>query len=209
MVHNDVNLLRFAVAHEIARHTELQTRLDLASVGIVRFEFKAVCLGGLEEHGVVEESHIPSTAVRSFYQNRFEATSVFAICLCTEIVQATYILHLRYTDTCCTAWIIIGSELRNGISHILHLVLILESIPLHTTVRQVLVVILTLIMDGIEKVLQVVERDTTNELRVRSLLCFRKDANRQHQCCNINKCVFHCMYFCDIYKIGYKISKIF
>ena len=163
------------------------------------FQLIALDRGRFEEHRVIQKAYIHTTAIRAFQQNRFQTTTVFAVRLGTQVIQTTNILHLGYTDTCSAARIIIRTELCYSITHPFDLVLVLHRCPFHTTVRQVLVVILTLVMNRVEEVLQIVESNTANiltfaQVLVRSLFLVsraHRSAERQQQCRYPKKCMFH------------------
>jgi hypothetical protein len=67
-----------------------------------------------------------------------------------EVVQATNVLHLGYAYAGSTARVFVGTQLSNGICHIVQLMLILHLRPFHTAIGQVFIVVFTFIMDGVE-----------------------------------------------------------
>ena len=148
------------------------------------FEFKSVHFGGLEHNGVIEETDVHTTTIRTFEEDRFEATTVFGVGFGTEVIETADVLYFGYTDTSGTARVIIRTELGNGISHVFDFVLILVSRPFHTAVREVFIVVFTFVMDGVEEVFQVVERDTAHMLAAFSRLCsvvLRFGCNGEHE----------------------------
>ena len=153
-------------AEQVAGNGKLQTALDYTAVTVVRFEFVAVYFSRFEQYGVVQQSHVHATAVRAFYQNWFQAAAIFSVGFGAEVVETTDVLHLGYADTCSTARVVVSTQLRNGIGHVLNFVLVLVRGPFVATIGQVLVVVLTFVVDGIEQVLKVVESNTADVLSV-------------------------------------------
>ena len=164
VVNNDMYLLRTTIAHHITRHKQLQTRLYLAAIRIMGLQLMPFHATRTEHYRVIQKAHIHTTTVRTFYQNWLQPTTVFAVGFRTQVFQTTDILHLGYADTSRAARIVIRAELGNGISHILHFVLILVRGPFHTSVRQILIVVLALVMNRIKQILKVIKCHTTDIL---------------------------------------------
>ena len=114
-----------------------------------------------ESRTVVHKTDIYAAAIRSLKQNRLVA-AVVLVGLGTQILHTVHILHLGDTHTDRTARVFVRTELRDGIPHIMYLMLILERCPFHTAVRQIFIVVFTLVMDGIKKVRKVVKSNTTH-----------------------------------------------
>ncbi len=173
MINEQVYLLGTPCANEVTRNEQLQTALNHTSVSVVRMKFVPLDARRTESGTVVEQAYIYASTVRPLEQDRLVAAVVFPVGLSTEVFEATYILHLGYTHTRSTVRRLVRTELRDGVCHIVYLMRVLERSPLHTTIWQVFVVILALVMNGIKEVLEVVESNTAH---IHFVLCRKRGA---------------------------------
>ena len=95
VVHDDVYLLQWLRTQNITRYHQLQTGLYHAAIGIVGFELVALCVGYLEHIGVIQETYIYTTTVRTLNKDGLVGAS-HLLHRGTEVFEAMDVLHLRY-----------------------------------------------------------------------------------------------------------------
>ncbi len=165
------------VADEITGNQQLQTALDHAAIRIMGVQFVPADGHRSESRTVVHKTDIHAAAVGSLKQNGLVAAVVF-VGLGTQVLHTVHILHLGHTYTDCAARVFVRTELRDGIPHIVDLMLILERCPFHSAVRQIFIVVFALVVNGIEEVLEVVKSNTTH---ISLVLCKKGRTEQQAQ----------------------------
>ena len=109
-----------------------------------------------EKAGIVEQAHIHATAVGRIVVHNLQ-TAVLQSRVGNKVVEHRAVLDFRHTDYCRTLRCQVASHLADGIRHIVDFLPILVAIPLASAVRTEFEVVFTIIVDGIEQILQVIE----------------------------------------------------
>ena len=128
-------------------------------------------IDGCEVVGVVEEAHIDASSVGSFDKQRGVVAVVSVLQFGGEVVETANVLHLSHAYASSTDRGHIESEPRDGVCHVVYLVFVFEPCPMHASVGQILIVVLTLVVNSVEEVLEVIESDALNGIRLCFCLC--------------------------------------